>query len=374
MTAEFVDEVASADVAEGGTPCEDYTTRQFRGILDCTRNDNNFFCDVLFNNTIEFEEDVIVWDRVYEDEDMAPLVDCCVQAPLIGNSQQFDRFAYSPAYSKFKSIFNACKPLSHGPGETPWSQMSKVQRRDAWMQRTMAQHDRILNRREEWMAFKVLQDAHIAIEGEQYPKVEMDFKRDPALKYVLKNKWGKGSCTAAEDLQDMYDLVACTGEGSPVINTLLMNSKTCRCLKNDDSFLECLKTERGPQLMQVNGFDITPRPQRINGARLAFTVGGVDIWCVDTYYTTKDKNGKKHKKFFLDDGVVIGLALGNEPCDAMPTKLYGAIMDCDVLTPMDRFTKSWQIPDPSAKVIMTQSAPLPVVLNPNATVCITGAC
>ena len=45
---------------------------------------------------------------------------------------------------------------------------------------------------------------------------------------------------------------------------------------------------------------------------------------------------------------------------------YGAIQDVDALQAMERYPKMWNEQDPSATFIMTQSAPLMVPVNPNA--------
>jgi hypothetical protein len=371
----MADEVTGAeDLPESGESC-DYTTRELRGILDCSRDDNNFICDVLFRDVIEFESEEIIWDRVgYDDIDMAPMVCPCVQAPLVGATQNFDRMTFSPAYSKFKSIFNACRPLQFEPGERCWGEFTLLERRDLWMARTLRQHDRMLNKREEFMAIEALKHGRVTVEGPLYPKVEIDLKREANLDGAAKTKWSKDSCQAMDDLQEWADEVSCTAEGSPSINVWLMNSKTCRKLKSDQQLLECLKSAGRTDLIQQTGFDLTPRARKINGARLDFTIGQFQIWCVDTFYWVKDSKGNRHKKFFFDDGEVVGLAAGNEDCDARPIKLYGAIMDCDVLAAQRRYTKMWKINDPSAEVIMTQSAPLPVLLNPNATIRRTGLC
>lgn len=347
----------------------EFTTTQLGGILDCTRVTRNFLCEVIFGRTMEFDTESIFWDRVYDDMDMAPAVCPCVQAPLIGATQEFDRTFFSPAYVKIKHILNACDPLPMMPGERPWGDLSPEERFDVAMARLLAKHDRMISAREEYWAAKVLLDAEYDVEGDLYPKANVNFKRDPCLTWKLSGdqQWGKGSKCGMETLDDAYDKMACTGEGSPVTTHLVMNSTTCRKMKQDEEIRECLKTERGNALIDVQGFDITPVPRPIGGARLAFTIGGVQVWCVDTFYYGRDpKTGKKVKQKYFPDGSVVGLALGNDDCDLQPMKLYGAIKDCEMMRAADRYTTMWKINDPSAKVVMTQSSPLPIVLNANA--------
>lgn len=49
-------------------------------------------------------------------------------------------------------------------------------------------------------------------------------------------------------------------------------------------------------------------------------------------------------------------------------KAFGAILDTDSLEPADIYPKMWDNKDPSARFIMSQSAPLMIPVNPNATV------
>ncbi len=52
-------------------------------------------------------------------------------------------------------------------------------------------------------------------------------------------------------------------------------------------------------------------------------------------------------------------------------RLYGAIQDKGALRPMARYPKMWGTEDPSAVFTMTQSAPLPILGRPDATLCAT---
>ena len=354
---------------DGGYKPE-FSTTQLAGILDCTRVVPNFFCDVIFNQQINFTTDSIFWDKVYDDMDMAPAVCSCVQAPLIGIEQQFDREYFSPAYIKIKHILDACTPLPMMPGETPWGDLTPEERFDLAMNRLLAKQDRMIRKTQEFWSAQAVVNGQYDVEGELYPKANVNFKRDPSLTWKLKEHWGgKGadaSDCALDDLQDAFDKVACTSDGSPEITDLMMTSKTCRKMKQDKSILDCLKTERGTALLEAPGFEITPRPIKIGGVRRPFDIGNVRVWCVDSYYMAQQPDGKKVKTPYIPEGHVIGMALGDDDCSLQPTKLFGAIKDCEFMRSAETYTTMWKINDPSAKVVMTQTAPLPVVLNANA--------
>lgn len=352
--------------------CQDLSTRRLAGLLECVRAETSFFCDVLFRDTLTFDTETIQWDRVYEDDTMAPFVCPCVQAPNIGGGRSWDSVLFAPAYVKYKTTINCCEALPRGPGEACWGDLTAKERFEAHVARELARHDKALTLREEWMAAKAIVDGHYTVEGEQYKAAKVDFKRESCLTWSLKGDqvWGKGSCDALGSLQSAYDKVFC--ESNAQITDVLMSPATCLKFKQSDDVKTDCCTGSNPFLDTSGALaDLTPRTDmNVAGARVEFIIGGVRFWCVNAYHTVCHADGSKTKENYIPDGKVIGLALGQD-CGIQPIKLYGAIQDCGSLVAERRYTKTWEQPDPSAFFIMTQSAPLPVLLNPNASFCMT---
>lgn len=352
--------------------CQDLSTNTFVEVLECVRDNTSFFCDQIFNRVITFDTETIQWDHVYSDMAMAPWVCPCVQAPNMPYANNWDSQLFKPAYIKIKSTMECCKPLPTGPGERCWGDLSLQERYERHAAEMTRRQDQSITRREEYTAAQALIHAKYDVEGELYPKATVDFKRSPNLEWKLTGaqKWGKESCDALGTLQCAYDKVFC--ESNAQITDVMMSPATCLKLKQSQDIADCIKNDNVGRVLSFSGplGDQTPRPPSTR-ARLEFNIGGVNFWCVNEWYETCDEKGRKCRTPFIPDGKVVGMDLSGSPCSLQPIKLYGAIMDCDVLQPLQRYTKSWTQHDPSARFLMTQSAPLPVVLNANASFCMT---
>lgn len=356
-----------------------YTTRTLGGILNCARPESDsFFCGTIFNRALTFDSEEIYWDRVYDTDQgaMAPFVCPCVQAPNIAVSQLQDTIAFTPAYIKIKSTINACKPLPMRVGERCWGDLTQRERFTLHLADHLVKHERMIERREEWMAASAIVYGKYIVEGELYKAQLVDFCRDEKLTYTVKEsqKWTKESCEGLQALQEAYDLMFCIGDCETT--DVMMNQYTWDKFKKTgdvkEHFRACCAGVPGAALGGVTPLTYEPRPQGSNlrGARLVWQMGGVNFWVVNNFYWCVDKNGQRHKVSYIPDGKVVGLGLGADDCCLNPIKLYGAIQDCQVLQPLQRYQKTWEQEDPSACFVMTQSAPLPVVLNPNASFCI----
>lgn len=375
------DDLKAADVDLECLDIADYyTTRTLGGILNCARPESDsFFCNTIFNGSLTFDTEEIYWDRVYDTDQgaMAPFVCPCVQAPNIAVSEMVDQIAFTPAYIKIKSTINACKPLPMMAGERCWGDLTQRQRFTMHLAKHLAKHDRMIERREEWMAAMAVVYGKYVVEGELYKAQLVDFCRDESLTYEVKaeHKWSKESCGVMEGLQEAYDRMWCVGNCETT--DVLMNQHTWEKFKNTEDvkqhFKICCAGTPGAQLGGVTPLTYEPRANgtQLSGARLAWQMGGVNFWVVNNFYWCLDTKGKRHKVPYIPDGKVVGLGLGTGDCCLQPIKLYGAIQDCNVLQPLRRYQKTWEQNDPSACFVMTQSAPLPVVLNPNASFCIT---
>jgi hypothetical protein len=95
------------------------------------------------------------------------------------------------------------------------------------------------------------------------------------------------------------------------------------------------------------------------------TVGQFEFYQYQQVY--KDDAGAS-QKMMPDNTVIMGSPAGVEGVRA-----YGAIQDLKALRAMSRFPKMWEVDDPSVELLMTQSAPLPVPRQPDATLCATVA-
>lgn len=357
-----------------------YTTRTLAGILDCTRPESDsFFCGTIFSEVMTFDTEEVMWDRVYDTDQgaMAPFVCPCVQAPNIAVSEMVDSISFSPAYIKIKSTINACKPLPMRAGERQWGDLTQRERFTLHLGQHLAKHERMIERREEWMAASALVNARYIVSGELYKPQLVDFCRDENLTWTTKSEWQwtKDSCGALNSLQDAYDRAFCIGNCETT--DVMMNQATWDKFIRTQDIKEwyschCFNPGRG---LGNPGPEITYEPRArgsvMRNARFVWNMGGVNFWVVNNFYWALNSAGQKCRVPFIPDGKVVGIGLGEDDCCLRPMKLYGAIQDCQVLQPLQRFQKTWEQEDPSACFVMTQTAPLPIVLNANASWCMT---
>ena len=88
-------------------------------------------------------------------------------------------------------------------------------------------------------------------------------------------------------------------------------------------------------------------------AKILGTIGEFVIIQYQQIYT--DDAGNVYK-MMPPNTVIMG-----DPIGCQGTRAYGAIIDDEALVALPRFPKTWKQQDPSVRMCMTQSAPLPLL-------------
>ena len=129
-------------------------------------------------------------------------------------------------------------------------------------------------------------------------------------------------------------------------------------MRQDDEIRELLKTDYAPS--QKNGLDFNLGVlEGLDVEWVGRVNGTTDVYIYSDYYEQEDGSVVE----FMDprDVVLTGPNLNGVQC-------FGAIQDINAnFQPLAIFPKMWPEQDPSATFVMSQSAPLMVPLNPNAT-------
>jgi hypothetical protein len=92
------------------------------------------------------------------------------------------------------------------------------------------------------------------------------------------------------------------------------------------------------------------------------SLGGFNFYQYSSTYWNADGTVGK---FMPDYTVILG-----SPGGAQGIRCYGAILDKEIRA-ASRYPKEWDEEDPAARFLMTQSAPLPLLGWPEATMCAT---
>lgn len=323
----------------------------------------SFWLEKCFPKQINFTTEYIAFDRVNEDfRRLAPFVAPNVQGKVMAQEGS-DMLNFKPAYVKPKHIVEPDAVLVRKPGEALGSgSLTPAQRRDATVASLLERHKNMHAMTREWMAAKAIIDGKVTIEGENYPKVTVDFRRDASLTILLAGaaKWDQGTSNPLADIKDAR--VLANSKSGAVIRDVVFGANAWKLFSDNTDVQALLSTQtRGSAsdfAKMVDGFEDSVeylgQLSGINGSGL------IRMWLYSGKY--RDETGTLQD--IMDTNTVVGvdfMAVQGHRC-------FGAIRDGKAgFQPLDMFPKMWEDEDPWAEYIMTQSAPLMVPAQPNTT-------
>lgn len=338
-----------------------YDTTTLLEVLRVTRAPTSFFLDQCFNRQINFETPTISFDAVYgDDRRLAPFVVPNVQGRIFGG-ESYEQRSFAPAYVKPKNIIDPNMVIERRPGEALGTgSLSLDQRRNAVIADLLRQHNVRHRNTQEWLAAKAIIDGKVTISGEDYPSTLVDFRRHSSLTYTLTGtaKWTDAASSPLANLKTAR-INANNRSGARIVKhvfggeawdmfTSRVNLKDLMDLRYKDSQSEVKTMTDGYEGVEYVG---TIR---------SFNDGGrVDIFV----HTGKFIDEAGSEQFILDQKTVVGFSEA-----VQGVRCFGAIKDSDArYQPLEIFPKTWKQEDPSVELMMTQSAPLMVPKQPDAT-------
>lgn len=331
-----------------------YTTVQLLQTIESLHRPPRFLLDTFFPQVLTSDREEIAFDVEADNLALAPFVSPYV--PGVAEAEEpIETNFFKPAYVKPKNKVDPSKPLKRRAGEAIGGVLTAAERRDLAIQDLLVLQQEKIERREEWMAASILTKGYVIVEGENYPKRKVDFRRKGGFTDALTGaaRWGQEGVKPYNDLEDWMDELA-TEVGAGV-DKCVMGKDAWKFLKADPDFKDALDREKGQTNTAELGFQTgMPGTGQFKGR-----IGDVEFWTYNGLY----KAGSSILKMIDDDGVLLG-ATGA----AAGTRHYGAIMDgTSGYQPYQYFPKNWIQDDPGFEFVMTQSAPLPVLGRPNAT-------
>lgn len=278
--------------------------------------------------------------------------------------------AFKPAYTKPK---DACRPgsaLSLQPGElTRRLALQTPQARfDAEVIRIAQFHRNAIQRLWDYMGARALIDGKLTINyhaeaGTPVKPVVIDFERAAGHTITLGagSRWGDAGVKAFDDIQAWVDTMAAAKFGGSATD-LMLGAQAAAAFMADQSIKDKFNTQvRGTESVMFDQGILRTDP--MDPFTYLGTLGsGLRVWRVSGPGNT----------FESGDGTFVDI-LGKKQAllvspSVMGIKCFGAILDVDYdLQPAEIFAKMWDNPDPSARFIMSQSAPLMVPVNANCT-------
>lgn len=313
-----------------------------------------FLRDTLFSNVVLSEQEEIVFDKILPDRELAPFVHPDVPGKDSAN-RGYKATSFRPAYVKPQNTLRPSQNMIRVPGERIGGDMSPEQRYAYNLATLIDDQDLRITRREEWMCSSIIQTGQVIVTGDDYPTQTVNFGRDPALTIALLTtaRWGEAGVDPYDDVEEWVQLLADT-DGFAA-REVILGPGAAGLLKKSSRFAEMLDNRR-----QQNGeFQLGPVSTGAEGKyhTVLGTIGELTFVQYSQPYT--DAGVKKN--FWPSYGVGV-----LDPYGFVGHMAYGAILDNQALRSMERFPDMWPERNPSRTVVQTQSAPLPIAPEPNA--------
>lgn len=349
-----------------------YDTGTLLEVLKVQKSPKPFWLEKFFTQQINFDTEKIEFDRVSEEyRRLAPFVAPNVQGKVM-TLEGYDTVSFKPAYVKPKHIVDIDKPFIRRPGEAIHSgSLTPQQRKDAVVADILKRHKDMHTMTREWMAAQAIITGKVTVEGENYPTVTVDFKRDASLTQVLAGgaKWDVVPADAAAAiaqgeamLADIYDARATSNALCGAVIRDVVFGRDAWALFSRNSHIKSLLSNqvRGSDsnfTALTDGFEDTVEYlgtlTGVNGSGL------VRMWLYSGKFA--DANGVLQD--MMDPATVVGV----DGATLQGFRCFGAIKDGSAgFQPLDMFPKNWEDQDPWNEYLMTQSAPLMVPKQPNA--------
>jgi hypothetical protein len=292
------------------------------------------------------------------DTRLAPIVSPRVQGKIM-RSRGIKRMSFAPAYLKPKHEVRPDQALVIRRGERATGDLTPAQRFDLAVNENMVAERDSIERRIDWMACQALANGAVTIVGENYPEQVVDFQRDAALTLALSGgtRWSESTATPITDIAKMRRRTV--AKGKTVVTDIVFGMSAWLYFASNPEVKALLNTQvRGSnsEVDQTGG--VLGLGVEYMGYIGSNETGSYRLWVYANDYEDPETGTVTP---YINTNDVIGLG------DAQLYIAFGTIMDVSVMRAARMFPKMWEEDDPSVMFTMTQSAPLAVPVNPNAT-------
>jgi hypothetical protein len=235
----------------------------------------------------------------------------------------YDTRSFKPAYVKPKHDIDINQQFKRRAGETPvLGTLTPQQRYDATIAENFRKEREMIERRINWMASQALINSAVVVEGEDYPRVTINYGRDAGLTEVLAGtaRWGESAATPLADIEEKNRLARKLSGGR--ITDLIMGEEAySRFYSNADVRALLSNQARIGGTWADHALFSTAETDKDAEFKAAFVGnrGGeaLRIWTYAGYYHERNPDtGAKVERMYLDPNAVIGIGnkLGGVQC------------------------------------------------------------
>jgi len=338
-----------------------FSTFVLNRVVENLERPASYLLDTFFGDVQTEDSEDIHFDIDRSRPRLAPFVSPLVAGKVV-DEDGYETKSFRPAYVKDKRRFDPSRPLKRRMGEMIGGSLTPMQRREAALNRSLADQLERLTRREEVMASEILRTGRVTVEGDNYPTVVVDFQRSASLTIQLTGatRWGEVGINVLNDVEDWAGIIQ--NESGAAARRVTMDPLAWRVFKNDPEVLRQLDVRRGTNISITT--DPMIRGQGREKARYMGSIGDFDFHVYNDIYVDDDGVDTQLLPPFT---VLMGSEDSLEGC-----RCYGVIQDEKANYKAERFfTKSWLEEDPPLRWLLMQSAPLVVPYRPNASFCAT---
>lgn len=340
-----------------------YDTATLLGVMrddEMMQPPSNYWLSLCFPSVINFTDEYIDFSKITANRKLAPLVVPTAQGvPIYSAAERLVRV--KPAYLKPKDPVTASRMIKRAAGlgelSAPSAQTPQS-RYNAIVADIMREHRRSIERRWEWMAAQAVIYAEVVLEDERYPRTVVDFDRAANHTVTLTggDRWGQTGVSILRNVEAWRTRVRNAPFGGPT-NRLTVGSNVWDVMREDSALMELMKVEIRDR---NNGLALNLGVRE--GLDVEFVgrlSGTLDVYVYSDYYQNPDGTAVP----FMDPDDVVLTGPG-----VQGVRAFGAIQDKAAgWQALAIFPKMWDEDDPSATLIMNQSAPLMVPVNANNT-------
>lgn len=318
-----------------------------------------------FPNEITFDTDEIFFDQVFIDKKLAPFVAPNVQGRVI-STRGYNTKSFKPAYLKPKDFINPARAFKRRAGEQPvHGGMTLNERFDAAVADSQIEQVQRINNRLEWMCAMATIYGYVDVSGESYPTQRVDFGRDPSLTAQLTGgaAWDQSTADPLAVIQSMRDLA--WKKSNTTITRVTFGLDAWTLFAKNPEVRELLNKFYAGSTTEYNRTGMSDgQPVQYQGVIGGQNgMGALELYSYNDLY--HDDTGAE--QLILNPLDIVGTGPGLQG-----TQCFGAIIDAEAgFVPARMWPKMWIEKDPSAAVLLTQSAPLMVPAQPNASFRVT---
>jgi len=323
-----------------------YQPRRMLRALEQAAPATSFLLDTFFSRVVDVSDteviDIDIVDKT--GRKMAPFVSPRLEGKVI-KDRGFKTRSYKPPYLKPKTITHAGDLLTRSPGYSIYDPADSLEMRASRKLATeMLDLRDSITRRMEWMAAQLMETGAMDIKGDGIDDV-IDFGMKDTHKLTLSGTalWSNDASDPDMDIENWATLC---GDDSGVYPTdVVLGKDAYAAYRKNPQVLANLDK------LRLNLGQMAPEaPSKAQRFIRRLDSAGVNIWTyAEGYY---DDDSETTKKFVPDNKIFIGSS------QAYAGQHFGAIQDFDSLVPVAYFPKTWEEKDPSARMLMIQSAPL----------------